>query len=368
MSVYRRQGQDEYSYDFRLRGGRFSGRTGETARRAAERIEALEREKARAELARAKGPLSVELATSRYWQEIGQHRADADSVLVALDWLKAELGARTYLSAITADDVARLVAKRRAEPAQHRRGPDGGPRPVSPATVNRGVVAPLRAVLTRARTVWGAPVQPIRWGEHFLREPEERVRELTLAEEAAFLAALRPDYRPIVNFLLLSGCRRAEAVALRWRDIDWQAGQLRVTGKGDRSRTIPLTKSLRALLWPLPRAHEQVFVFASARASFARRGTLHPIRPEGLKSIIRRAIARAGIEDFHLHDTRHTRATRLLRQTGNLRLVKDLLGHADLKTTLKYAHVTIDDLRAAMEATENATDIPTATAPTGTTN
>jgi site-specific recombinase XerD len=57
----------------------------------------------------------------------------------------------------------------------------------------------------------------------------------------------------------------------------------------------------------------------------------------------------AGLDDFRLHDTRHTRATRLLRTSGNLKLVQQLLGHEDIATTAKYAHATVEDLRAALE-------------------
>ncbi|HEY9057509.1 MAG TPA: tyrosine-type recombinase/integrase, partial [Aurantimonas sp.] len=59
-------------------------------------------------------------------------------------------------------------------------------------------------------------------------------------------------------------------------------------------------------------------------------------------------------------DTRHTAATRLVRASGNLKLAQRMLGHADLATTTKYAHVTQDDLRAAMEAAAPAaTKTPT---------
>ncbi len=66
---------------------------------------------------------------------------------------------------------------------------------------------------------------------------------------------------------------------------------------------------------------------------------------------MRRAFARAGIEDFRLHDLRHTSATRTLRATGNLKLVQKLLNHSALSVTEKYAHADLTDLRAAMEAT-----------------
>jgi len=63
----------------------------------------------------------------------------------------------------------------------------------------------------------------------------------------------------------------------------------------------------------------------------------------------RDALTAAGIVDFRFHDLRHTFATRMLRQTGNIKLVSRLLGHSSIETTARYAHVLVDDMRAALE-------------------
>ena len=69
----------------------------------------------------------------------------------------------------------------------------------------------------------------------------------------------------------------------------------------------------------------------------------------------KRAIAKTGLTDFRFHDLRHTAASRVLRETGNLAVVQEMLGHAQVTTTRKYAHVLNEDLRAAMERTQAAT-------------
>ncbi|TIN66413.1 MAG: site-specific integrase, partial [Mesorhizobium sp.] len=56
-----------------------------------------------------------------------------------------------------------------------------------------------------------------------------------------------------------------------------------------------------------------------------------------------------GVKNFHFHDTRHTAATRVLRKS-NLKVVQQLLGHEDIKTTTKYAHAMMDDVLNALEA------------------
>ncbi|TNJ41558.1 tyrosine-type recombinase/integrase, partial [Phaeobacter sp. B1627] len=62
----------------------------------------------------------------------------------------------------------------------------------------------------------------------------------------------------------------------------------------------------------------------------------------------RAALGKAEIEDFRFHDLRHTFATRMLRATGNLKLVSRLLGHTSIETTMRYAHVLDTDLADAM--------------------
>ena len=72
------------------------------------------------------------------------------------------------------------------------------------------------------------------------------------------------------------------------------------------------------------------------------RGERYPITVSGVKTSWRRLRKAAGVSDFRFHDFRHDFATKLLRKTGNLKLVQRALNHADLKTTARYAHV-LDD-------------------------
>lgn len=192
----------------------------------------------------------------------------------------------------------------------------------------------------------------IEWKDHVLKEPQERVREASPDEEAAIMAAIRGDYAPALRFALPSGCRREEIVGLTWHDVDFFNREFTVTGKGDRSRTLPITDAMHDLLWSLKDHHAQaVFTYvAKPPRPGARRGARQPITMEGFKTEWRRARDRAGVKDFRFHDTRHTAATRLVRATGNLKMAQQLLGHTDIATTSRYAHVTKDDLRAGMEA------------------
>lgn len=339
MSVYKRPGSDTYSFDFQLHGTRHSGNTKESEKRKAERFV----NKLKARLAPNEGnasrPMTFAAAWSLYWQEVGLFHRNKEDTLRSLEWLEKNIGKSKLIADISSADAARLVAKRRGEN-------------VAPATVNRTVTDPLRAILKRAKDVWGQTVQRIEWKKHWLKEPQERIREASADEEAAITNAMRSDYAPALRFALLSGCRREEIVGLTWRNVDFINRTITVTGKGSKTRTIPMTEAIRAVLIPLlDHKSIAVFTYISRRPRKDQvKGQRYPITMAGFKTEWRRTKGRSKVVDFRFHDTRHTAATRLVRKTGNLKLAQKLLGHAELATTSRYAHVTDDDLRAGMEA------------------
>ena len=77
------------------------------------------------------------------------------------------------------------------------------------------------------------------------------------------------------------------------------------------------------------------------------------------KTVLRRpwaaALKAAEVDNFRFHDLRHTRGTRILRATGNLAAAKEALKHRSIKTTLRYAHATDNDVRNALDASESRT-------------
>lgn len=298
------------------------------------------------------------VASTRYWEEVGQFASTSGGIEWSLAWLQREVGKGTRLPAITGATVAKLVQKRRRDAVQ--RGEISVP--VSNATVNRTVTEVLRRILKRAAEVWREPVAPIRWRDHLLKEPEERVRELRDDEETKLFKSLRPDYHAIVRFALLSGCRLNECVSLRWQDVDWGGRQIWIKGKGDKLAPIPMPPSIRELLWPLQGQHpEFVFTYVAKRASEVRRvGGRYPITYEGLKTAFRR-FAKTALPGYRFHDNRHTAATRVMRASGNIKIAQTLLRHTSITTTTKYAHVVHDEVLDAMERaakTRSATQSP----------
>lgn len=364
MSVFIRQDSKDgtYSYEFQLRGRRFSGSTDKKSEREARQVEKVKKKEAEIQLDEeasfsAEDP-TFEIAASKYWHEIGQHHKNSDNTLWTLDWLQTALGRRTRLSKITDKVVAEIVAKRRNELIPNRKPPTR----ISSSTVNRTVTQPLREIILRASKLWNVKTAKIDWSAHLLKEPGERVREASSGEEAQIMSELDRGYDVAVRFAFLSGCRRMEILGLTWDRVDFFGRTFSVIGKGDKLRFIPMSQAIFDLLWAEREHHEtKVFTFVAMRTLKLRglhRGLRYPLTESGLKTAMRRAVANSGVKNFRFHDTRHTAATRILR-ASNLRVAQKLLGHEDIKTTTKYAHAMVEDVRSAMDAmspTESPTD------------
>ncbi len=223
-------------------------------------------------------------------------------------------------------------------------------KPISNSTVNRSTTEVLRKLFTRARKAWGYQFRKPNWSQHRLKEPQARVRELYASEEQALSTAARSDYWPWISFALLTGLRRAETL-ITWNCINWEARTIVTTGKGGRMVYTPLTDAVAAVLEPLRGHHpEAVFTFEAKRTRGAVvRGRRYPITYEGAKAEWQRLTKRASVKGFRFHDLRHTTATRLLRETGNLETVRRALNHRDISTTSRYAHVADAEVADALQ-------------------
>jgi integrase len=362
MSVYRHKDSPFYHFDFQLKGARFHGSTGCKSKREAEAVERAERDRAKQQLKNTASAVSTKLddVAGRYWNEIGQHHAGADTTWRDIERLINYFGATRLLTEIGDDEVAKLVAWRRGHRVtRHGKGKKNAASAplVAPATVNRSTTEVLKKLFTRAKA-WGIRFdREPNWKQHWLKEPQERVRELHGDESERLDDATRDDYRPIFEFASASGLRLNECL-LRWPEVNWDARKIEKQGKSDKRVSVPITDIIREILWPLRGHHsEMVFTYVAKRTRKPLKlvkGQRYPITYSGLKSAWKRIRAGAGITDFRFHDFRHDFATKLLRETKNLKLVQRALNHADIKTTTKYAHVVDDEVAAGLEAMQKS--------------
>ena len=154
-------------------------------------------------------------------------------------------------------------------------------------------------------------------------------------------ARTHPDSRQqadIVRLLLLTGCRKGEIMSLRWSEV--RDDMLALADSKTGPRTVPLGSGARAILDRQPRG-ESPFVFPSPR---------NPARPRGPDLPLWYRVRReAGIEDVRLHDLRHTMASHAVMNGVPVPVVSRLLGHSNVRMTLRYAHLADRDIEAAAE-------------------
>ena len=201
-----------------------------------------------------------------------------------------------------------------------------------PATVNR-FIAVISHMFTKA-VDWDMMSKEIvvSMRVKMLPENNRRLRYLSREECQALIDACDPHLRPIVIAALNTGCRKSEILSLRWdTHIDLKHGfiLLDITKNGER-REIPINATLKAVLQGLTRRLDIPYVFYDTKSG----------KPyKDVKKSFATACRKAGIRDFHFYDLRHTFASQLVMAGVDLTTVKELLGHKDIKMTLRYAHL-----------------------------
>jgi integrase len=136
-----------------------------------------------------------------------------------------------------------------------------------------------------------------------------------------------------------TGLRRGELLTLTWENsIDLSRGVIRLEmTKNGKRREVPMRQIVYDIFAAMPEPREgRVWSRSTVRKGW------------------RRAVQRAALVDFHFHDLRHSFSSWWVMRGGSLQALKEVLGHTDLKMTLRYAHLAPDHLRSEMAKTEKA--------------
>lgn len=175
---------------------------------------------------------------------------------------------------------------------------------------------------------------------------------VTLIESEPAASAEGPDEkhlrdRALVELLYGGGLRVGELAALDVRDVDLHRGDVRVRGKGDVERVVPLPEAARHSLDRYLDARRAPGLLAQPLFTSLRRRHDGPRRlgVRDVRRILRQRALRAGVSDrVHPHRLRHSYATHLLDMGADLREIQELLGHRSLSTTEKYTAVSVERL------------------------
>lgn len=332
---FRTQKTRVYQYDIVVGGHRLRGSCGTEDFEAAKAIEADIRANAKRNAARGTDyTLSEALGTYINDKIVGRPsesttKSQARIILSHMDGSKR-------LSRLTDADIVQYAAKHRATCAN--------------STVNRHLQMLGRAIRYMGKTYkCDIPHLDLKAAE--TKEPRERVRELTADEQTRLFAALPQEFHPMVAFALMTGARISTITGLLWRDVDMTNLEITFRLKGDELMTFPINAELAALLSALPKSNvmeSRRYVFTRIDGHSAER--IQIVASGGVFGTVwRKALLDAGIDNFRFHDLRHTFATRMLRKTQNISLVSKLLGHTNIETTSRYAHVMTRDLRDALD-------------------
>jgi len=174
-------------------------------------------------------------------------------------------------------------------------------------------------------------------------------RILTTEEEAKLLNSSSPELRAIIICALNTAMRKGEILTLRWENVDLENNIITLehtNTKSKKTRRIPINSTLRTLLLEQRlKGMGSDYVFVSSK------GTPYA-RHDSLKQAFIGACKRSSIKGLRFHDLRHTAATRMVESGVSIVVVSRILGHADLKTTMRYAHPE-DSLKEAVENLAN---------------
>lgn len=339
----RRAGSPVWMMDTVIAGARVRKSTGETdkpaAAAAALALKAgMEASQGASVLTRI---LTLTDACRRYAAECPQQaNPSAAGVLVLA------IGGAVPLSAI--DDNRMSAAVQALSEQAPRNRPDDR---LSPSTVNR-YLGYLAQVTNRAKVIWGADVGPWERARHIQREPRGRETYLDHEQARRLLDALCAHARPIVLLDLMTGMRKGNVINLRWEEVSIDMRRAVMIQKGGRPLAVELVPEAVALLVQVAPQdadrHGPVWTFGNPAIDC---GCPHCASPryqgQPITSIRRSfatAVRKAGITTsnggrLRFHDLRHTVASWALEVSGDLKAVQAILGHADIQSTARYAHL-----------------------------
>jgi integrase len=145
----------------------------------------------------------------------------------------------------------------------------------------------------------------------------------------------------VIKLLVFTGARKNEIQGLKWSEVDFASGYLKLADSKTGQKAIPLNAGALQVL------NDQERVAGNDHIFPAFRGTGHY---EGTPKVWERIRQKAGLTDVRLHDLRHSFASIAVAGGASLPIIGALLGHAHSATTQRYAHLSDDPLRAASEA------------------
>jgi integrase len=228
--------------------------------------------------------------------------------------------------------------------------PDGTPR--EQATVDHDMTV-FRHMLAKAKEWTLLQASPFDTGSSLFYRPDNARKGFFTDEQlGTLLDACPPELGLIIDMACRTGLRLNEILNMEWAWVDFKAGLITIPGhcmKGKKAHRVPIIDHLAGILRELRRANQlrSPFVFVNEQGQ--------RIRDYQVRRSLKRAMQKAGLvygrkkkSGLTFHDTRHTFASHLVMNGADLVTVSSLLGHADISTTMRYAHLSQEHRKAAV--------------------
>lgn len=204
-------------------------------------------------------------------------------------------------------------------------------------------------------------------------EPKKEMLIWSPEEFAKFISHVdKKPYEALYRFLFITGCRRGEALALNWNDIDLNQGSVKIAknavykvGKNGKAYQVTTPKNLssyRTVIipqffcdylreykeWQFQNSDDIDFVF----------GGRDPLPPTSIERIMTTAANKAGVKRIRVHDLRHSCVSYLIHQGVSIVAVSKRLGHTNIEQTLNtYSHMMPDDYSMVLSALEHLSEM-----------
>ena len=157
-----------------------------------------------------------------------------------------------------------------------------------------------------------------------------------------------------IRLLLLTGCRLSEIQTLKWEHIDLGAGVLRLPDSKTGAKLVAIGKAVVEVFKTIPKVKDNPYVIT---------GQIEGQHLTDMQRPWRRLRKRARLDDLRIHDLRHSFASDALQLGEDLPMIGKLLGHTQVQTTARYAHLKTDPIRAAADKIADAIAISLAKSP-----
>lgn len=282
--------------------------------------------------------ITVDEAFCRYYEEKGKYNTRPKQTFTRLSIIQDTIKVK-YLHEINETVINDFIAKQRDI--------------ISNSTINR-YLALISVIINTANYEWHVKTANIRIGKLKLKEPAENIKYLkdwSVAQKIIDRAA--PHLKPIIYTALYTGMRLGNILNLKWENIDFISNTINIkvkdrTKAGGKNLSIPMIDQLAQILHTQPQINEYVFNFRGRPVKSIISAWRNIFYYRDANGVFTKQLKDCTLPYVNFHTLRHTAATWILKKTNNLRITKEILGHSDIKTTLKYAHVLDEEKRNAL--------------------